>query len=443
MKTRRIQWIGMAMVAGMAIGVSTVSCEDPSIWSVQKMVGLIPAECNANIDCDDKNDCTEDTCNAAGLCEYLILTEAPSCDDGNICTRDFCDPYGRCQNEVDTSQTDFTDNPCIILSCEVNPVEPPPLPAPEAMPKPLADGEKCINAQGEAGYCFQAQCYTCKDGVMNGDETGIDCGGQNCPPCKKGEMCNQDSECLSGYCVDGTCCDAACDFVCYSCNLPGSVGTCAPVAFGGTDINPDPIQDCVGTHQCNGGGACVGLIDVPCVSNAECLTDFCYTNLGVCKQKLNFPCTIPGECHTNICSNSVCTPIALDGACTYSDQCAVNHICYSTPPQPICKIEDGKPCATNTECATGYCNQTCMKTPNLSDCIYDDQCQSGYCYTTPIPSFCALPLGADCANVPANTCKTAYCEPLFKKCALRKVGWWCAYDDQCNTGKCINNICTP
>ena len=40
-----------------------------------------------------------------------------------------------------------------------------------------ATGELCTNLPG--GYA----CHSCSDGLQNGDETGIDCGGLDCPPC--------------------------------------------------------------------------------------------------------------------------------------------------------------------------------------------------------------------------------------------------------------------
>jgi len=34
-------------------------------------------------------------------------------------------------------------------------------------------------------------CDTCTDGIMNGNETGIDCGGPDCPACPTGNDCNE------------------------------------------------------------------------------------------------------------------------------------------------------------------------------------------------------------------------------------------------------------
>jgi len=45
----------------------------------------------------------------------------------------------------------------------------------------------------------------CCDGVQNGEETDIDCGGTVCNACGTGSACNADSDCLSGTCTAGQC----------------------------------------------------------------------------------------------------------------------------------------------------------------------------------------------------------------------------------------------
>jgi hypothetical protein len=45
---------------------------------------------------------------------------------------------------------------------------------------------------------------TCTDGIQNGDETGVDCGG-SCPRCANGTGCANRNDCLSGVCLDGMC----------------------------------------------------------------------------------------------------------------------------------------------------------------------------------------------------------------------------------------------
>ena len=46
---------------------------------------------------------------------------------------------------------------------------------------------------------------TCPDGMQNGSETGLDCGGPACPACPNGQGCNQSSDCMSGNCSGGVC----------------------------------------------------------------------------------------------------------------------------------------------------------------------------------------------------------------------------------------------
>ena len=46
---------------------------------------------------------------------------------------------------------------------------------------------------------------TCDDGVQNGDETDVDCGGSVCGGCTDGQSCIVNSDCLSNHCGDGFC----------------------------------------------------------------------------------------------------------------------------------------------------------------------------------------------------------------------------------------------
>ncbi|MEW5854861.1 MAG: hypothetical protein AB2A00_39155, partial [Myxococcota bacterium] len=46
---------------------------------------------------------------------------------------------------------------------------------------------------------------TCNDGLTNGGETDVDCGGDTtCPRCDDGLVCRTDADCTSGYC-NGIC----------------------------------------------------------------------------------------------------------------------------------------------------------------------------------------------------------------------------------------------
>ncbi|MFT4038562.1 MAG: hypothetical protein QM692_10310 [Thermomicrobiales bacterium] len=45
---------------------------------------------------------------------------------------------------------------------------------------------------------------TCSDGIRNGDETGVDCGG-SCPPCAVGQPCAKRADCKTALCKNGVC----------------------------------------------------------------------------------------------------------------------------------------------------------------------------------------------------------------------------------------------
>lgn len=43
---------------------------------------------------------------------------------------------------------------------------------------------------------------SCIDGIKNGQETDVDCGGPTCPKCAAGEQCQTNADCVSNKCVD-------------------------------------------------------------------------------------------------------------------------------------------------------------------------------------------------------------------------------------------------
>ena len=76
------------------------------------------------------------------------------------------------------------------------------------------------NPQTNACHDFCATADDCAQGMpcLNGS-----CG--NPPPA----ACSADAECASGFCAQGACCTTKCDGPCFSCALPGTLGTCMPV----------------------------------------------------------------------------------------------------------------------------------------------------------------------------------------------------------------------
>jgi len=75
------------------------------------------------------------------------------------------------------------------------------------------DVECMSDDECDSGVCTDdGECAdpTCEDGVQNGDETDVDCGGPDCQPCSNDGGCGADSDCSSGVCDDGTCQSPGC-----------------------------------------------------------------------------------------------------------------------------------------------------------------------------------------------------------------------------------------
>lgn len=68
---------------------------------------------------------------------------------------------------------------------------------------PCGDGKKCTGAADCAsGVCAGASCQppSCTDGVKNGKETAVDCGGGACPKCPVCLQCKENADCDTTIC---------------------------------------------------------------------------------------------------------------------------------------------------------------------------------------------------------------------------------------------------
>jgi formylglycine-generating enzyme required for sulfatase activity len=95
------------------------------------------------------------------------------------------------------------------------------------------------------------------DGVKNGDETDVDCGGSSAPKCGLGKGCNTHSDCESDACKDGVCVTPSAD--------DGKKNN------GETDVDcggPDPgTPRCEAGKGCNDGTDCASLV---CGTTKKC-----------------------------------------------------------------------------------------------------------------------------------------------------------------------------
>jgi MYXO-CTERM domain-containing protein len=204
---------------------------------------------------------------------------------------------------------------------------------------------------------------------------------------------NGDSECLSNHCVDGVCCDTACDGECRACTKLRrgdelADGTCGPIAAGGpvraaTDLPPLPAddkascQDRHGIDPCSTQGTCNGMdpgegakdSQIACVHGAAGLS--CGDGTQCAPPGFTFQsCDGVGHCvQTNGCGlYAKCAgPTACATGCVTAEDCVAGALCT---PDHTCQIKrkQGETCTVNEGCETGHCadgvccNEACQDT---------------------------------------------------------------------------------
>ncbi len=187
-------------------------------------------------------------------------------------------------------------------------------------------GESCsAPADCKSGFCADsiccdslcnAACFACstfkKGGGTNGICEPVSAGAEpdsDCPAaeeacdgqggCKldKGQGCVDGTQCASGHCAEGLCCDTACDSLCEACALPDTPGICTKVPLGS-----DPSGECNGggpADNCNGAGSCgVGPQGTPCLAGMDAACES-----GSC---------VDGYCCENACTGQVCLACRSD-----------------------------------------------------------------------------------------------------------------------------------
>ena len=376
-----------------------------------------------------------------------------------------------------------------------------------------ASGECCnracaggCEACGAGGACAtlasgasSAACgpYLCQGAVTCPTSCGVStqcgggtvCIGASCTgPQPNGNSCTFASQCLSNFCVDGFCCNSACNGACNACSVATGAstnGSCASVSGAG---NPSCAPylcraagsgcptTCTLSSQCAPGAVCVGGQCAPlkgpggsCGAGFECVSGFCSDavccdsacsgSCDVCATGLGAvasgTCTaIAGTGGTPSCGGYLCdgTSASCPTTCTLASDCAASYYCGQGTCRP--QLSNGAVCSSVEQCSSGFCS--------------DNRCCGAACSDS--CNVCAAALGASADGVCTNKAGTAgapSCAPYLcggsgacdSSCALdaqcvggnfcnaghcvpkQPLGSACASTAQCASGHCIDGTC--
>jgi hypothetical protein len=248
-----------------------------------------------------------------------------------------CDGFGACAKYA-------RETVCVLPSCAGTRLNTP----------GTCDGQGTCQPPG----VNDCQPYACSMGACNTKcDTNADCGpgiacvANSCGKFTNGGTCTSASQCASGFCVDGVCCNEACGGACRSCALSSARGTCTPIPANTVD-NRKVCQDqgagsCGTNGRCDGAGGCAKYANGTVCGAEKCVSNV-YTGVPTCNA---------GQCVAP--ASRACLPFACNGtkcfdACTTSTNCVSPNVCNGNS---CGKKLPGAPCSAATECASAVCAQ--------------------------------------------------------------------------------------
>jgi hypothetical protein len=183
-----------------------------------------------------------------------------------------------------------------------------------------------------------------------------------------GAACTCASDCTSNVCVDGLCCNMACDDSCKTCSAQGSMGTCTFLSAGTKPRDPATCavaatSTCGFDGTCDGAGACRRYI-----SGTFCGAGTCTDGSVVGARS----CDGAGRCRQG--PAVICAPYQCNGdtgacydSCTQSSQCVSGNACVSASCGQKMK---GATCKANADCESGFCaDNVCCNVACQGGCV--------------------------------------------------------------------------
>ena len=199
-----------------------------------------------------------------------------------------------------------------------------------------------------ANYVFTFHIPSCSDGVKNGSETDIDCGGV-CGGCGDGKICAAAADCHSLVCAGGHCSAA-------SCTDGVKNGNEADVDCGGS------CPRCADGKTCSVGTDCQSLVCTSGHCSAASCTDGVKNGTeadidcgGACPRCADGKtCSVGTDCQSLVCASGHCSAPLCSDHVKNGDETDVD--CGGRCPP----CANGKICNANIDCSSGHCtNHLC------------------------------------------------------------------------------------
>ena len=259
-------------------------------------------------ECQNDDECVPESECGVGICNYGVCLEtaigSTKCAPHEVCTVSAgCVPKPTpCLTVAECAQP----KTCGAVSCHDG----------QCIYGLAASGTPC-----DGGTCDAGQCVSCDDGIKNGSEANIDCGGTLCTGCLDNQSCILPTDCLGGICRDNRC----------------QTDICGNNMVAGSEACDDGNQD-------NGDGCsatCLLENGANCQNGSQC-------DSGVCDT------AVSGQCRPALsCGNGVREGIEAcdDGGNAPGDGC-----------NPDCLLENGVACSTSGQCGSEFCSDVCLAT---------------------------------------------------------------------------------
>jgi len=270
-------------------------------------------------------------------------------------------------------------------------------------------GQGCDNADdcvsGECGDDGMCTPPTCDDGVQNGDETDVDCGGSCDTDCDDGEGCSGGDDCISGMCDDdGTCTPGTCDDKIQNgdetdvdCGGP----TCDACPDGDMCIEPGDCQSMDCRDKTCIPGTCRDM-----VMNGDETDVDCGGSCPACEDDRD--CIDPTDCRSGVCEGGICIGRTCEDGVMNGDETDVD--CGGSCPDDC---DDGEGCTMDDDCISESCDRRMMicLPPSCMDGVQNgdetDLDCGGACGSTCEDGEMCL-IGGDCISM--------LCDPMTQTC---------------------------